>query len=234
MASSFRPAALAPVVLALAACGLPKDPDGTMARVQGGVIRVGASQDRPWAYVADGQVRGVEADLVRELARELHARIEWVTGGETALFTALKSDQLDLVIGGVTSNTAWAGKLGVSRPYFTSRTVLAVPAGAPEPYGLKGLQVAVRLGDPAAQKLESEGAVPVFVSSIGPGHLGAAAVEDWRAGRLGLRPTKIVLRAERHILVAPPGENRWILTLDRFLAEREGEVGPKLSDEALR
>jgi polar amino acid transport system substrate-binding protein len=69
-----------------AACDLPRDPEGTLERVRGGTLRVGVAHNPPWASLpAPGEAQGVEPRLVRALAAELGARVEWVAGGETEL-----------------------------------------------------------------------------------------------------------------------------------------------------
>jgi polar amino acid transport system substrate-binding protein len=135
------------------------------------------------------------------------------------------------VVGGITDDTPWADELGVSRSYLESQTVLAVAPQASDPDGLKGERVAVRLGDPAGAMLRSRGARVEEVDSVAPGQA-PVAVEDWRVPALGLRPTQTVLKHERHIVLAPPGENGWVLTIDRFLAGREGQVRAALAAAA--
>lgn len=117
-------------VCALAACGIPRDPEGTLERVQGGVVRVGVVHNPPWASLAaSGDPAGVEPRLVRALAAELGARVEWVPGGESELLGALEHHGLDLVIGGLSAASPWSPKLGFSRPYYTD--TLAVAGEAP-------------------------------------------------------------------------------------------------------
>lgn len=145
----------------LAGCGWPRDPAGASARVEGKVLRVGASDNPPWVRVKDGRVGGVEARLVQEIARAAGARIAWVTGGESALLPALEAHRLDLVAGGITSDSPWAKKLGPTRPYAT-------------------------------------------------------------------------VGGEKHLLLAPPGENGWILRVDRVIYARRGEVAGWLAEAGVR
>ena len=61
-------------VMALAACaGIPVDPDGTLDRASGGILRVGMSDEPPWSAVDDGERVGVEVDLVEEFTRDRRA-----------------------------------------------------------------------------------------------------------------------------------------------------------------
>ena len=77
-----------------------------------------------------------EVDLVLDFAGTLGADVEWSTGGEERLIRDLSLGKLDLVIGGLTSETPWTEKVGVTRPYEVEKTaegehhhILAVPMG---------------------------------------------------------------------------------------------------------
>ena len=124
--------ALAPVVTALASCGLsiPTDPDGTLDRVRtDGVLRVGASPRPGWVELPDsGPPRGREADLVTGFADHLGAEVEWTVSGEAHLVTLLEDGSIDLAVGGFTQDNAWVDKVGLTRPY-TGTHVVMVPMG---------------------------------------------------------------------------------------------------------
>ncbi|HEX8839765.1 MAG TPA: transporter substrate-binding domain-containing protein [Sphingomicrobium sp.] len=134
--------------LPLAACGLPNDPDGTSKRiVSSHELRVGVTDNAPWANARAGKPHGVEPDLVRAFAATLGARVVWSYGSEAKLAEALKSHELDLAIGGFEAKTPWKSLAGVSQPFAKT-------------------------------------------------------------------PDK-----KKHVMLAPPGENGLILTLDKFLTE---------------
>lgn len=137
-------------LLALSGCGAyPADPEGTLDRVRGGTLRVGASLNGDWVaiqasgagtvdrYLRDGEVQGKEAELVRGFARQLGADIEWVAGTEQVLADELKHGGLDLVIGGLDDKTPWTSHAGLTRPYAEStddrgnlhKHVMLVPLG---------------------------------------------------------------------------------------------------------
>jgi ABC-type amino acid transport substrate-binding protein len=79
-------------VLLLGGCDeFPRDPEGTLDRVRGGVMRVGISEAPPWMIVADGKIGGIEVELAQGFARELDARVEWVPGTEQKLLEALST-----------------------------------------------------------------------------------------------------------------------------------------------
>lgn len=150
-------------VFCLAACDMPRDPEGTLDRVRGGILRVGVVEQAPWIRSTNGEPDGAEAVLVRELARELGATVEWHPGGETDLLERLEKFELDLVVGGITRATPWASRLGMTLHYAK-----------------------LKRGDTVRE----------------------------------------------HVFAAPPGENAWLLTLDRFLYKQRGRAEQLLQSEA--
>jgi polar amino acid transport system substrate-binding protein len=128
------------VCLLAAGCGLtiPVDPEKTLARVSGSTMRVGVSPNPPWTDVSGaGEPSGTEVDLAREFAGTLPAQIEWVVGGEQSLIAALERGELQLVIGGFTSDTPWTEKAAITKPYAETKDpegkrkklVMAAPMG---------------------------------------------------------------------------------------------------------
>lgn len=103
----------------LVGCGLqvPADPDGSLDRLTGGILRAGASPESGLVNTTGGSVTGPLADLVEGFAERQSATVEWTVGSEETLVTGLEDGQLDIVIGGMTSNTPWADRAGVTRGY---------------------------------------------------------------------------------------------------------------------
>ena len=127
--------------LLTAACGsVPADPERTLERVTGGVLRVGVSPNPPHTEVGGSEPEGAEVALVRDFAASLPAEIEWTVGGEEMLILALDHGDLDLVIGGLTADTPWTEHAAITKPY----------AEATDPAGDKvKLVMAARLGENA-------------------------------------------------------------------------------------
>lgn len=108
------------VLMVLAGCGIsiPADPEGTLERVRGGIMRVGVSPNEPWTELNDNAPpSGIEVDLVEDFAESIGARIEWSGGGEESLMEELRRGELDLVIGGLTSKSPWTDKAAITKPY---------------------------------------------------------------------------------------------------------------------
>lgn len=107
--------------LVLSGCGaqFPNDPEGTLDRVRGDVLRVGATEHRPFVELDGvGEPTGSEPALVEEFAARLDADIAWETGSEAELLDALEQGELDLVIGGFLDDTPWTEFGAATRPYL--------------------------------------------------------------------------------------------------------------------
>ncbi|MGH2700927.1 MAG: hypothetical protein ACRDJ2_04025 [Actinomycetota bacterium] len=51
------------LALALCACGIPRDPESTLARVSGGTMYVGVTNSPPWVELGDAEPNGVEVQI---------------------------------------------------------------------------------------------------------------------------------------------------------------------------
>lgn len=220
------------LVLPIAGCDLPKDPDGSTERILATrVLRAGASENPPWVRFAGAEVEGVEADLIRSFAEQLGAHVRWVRSGETPLLEALSRGELDVVAGGITSRSPWSTRLGTTQTYLKAKKIVAMPAGTAVPESLKGVAVQVAPGDPAAAHLRGKDARPVPPDRP---ETPFRVVYDWEVGARGLTPTRFELETENHQLVAAPGENQLLLRLDRYLAAAGPLVAQSLDREARR
>lgn len=103
------------IALALTACdALPRDPHDTLARIEAGhVIRLGMVADpHPLDAV---RLRG----LVGALEARTGAHAQASTGATEPLLAALRSGNLDLVIGPVTADTPWRTDVALGPPIAT-------------------------------------------------------------------------------------------------------------------
>ncbi len=99
----------------------PKDPEGTLERVSGGVLHVGVSENPPHTTVADdGSVGGTEVDIIQGYADRIGATVEWIDGAESELMEMLRQRDVDVVIGGLTASSPWSTHAAFSRPYATT------------------------------------------------------------------------------------------------------------------
>jgi len=121
------------LLVALTACSatIPSDPDDTLDRVTGGILRVGVSPSPPWTDLPDGpdgEPAGTEVELVEEFASTIDSEVQWAAGGEEELIGQLERGELDLVIGGLTARSPWAEKAALTYRY----TETTGPDGAKE------------------------------------------------------------------------------------------------------
>jgi polar amino acid transport system substrate-binding protein len=212
------------LILALAGCGLPRDSDATLDRVRGHALRVGFAVDSPWTTDSAGGAGGVEAALVRTLARGIGARIEWVHGQQGELLEALRHRDLDLVIGGLSGKSPWSTQVGFTRPYYTDTVVVGGAPTAAPPASIAHTQVAVLPGDAAASAIRGKDGTPVVVRELASSNLPVAA-PTWRLAQLGRRPNvDLVLMQTPHVLAAPPGENAWLVHIEQLLIAEQDSV----------
>jgi polar amino acid transport system substrate-binding protein len=213
-------------------CEFPRDPEGTLDRVRGGVMRVGITPAEPFVRLNDaGDPTGVEVELVRGFAETLDARVEWVAGSESDLMEALAGRQLDLVL---TRQTEWQRVAAITRPYLTTQVVIAAPderQAARLSEDLGGARISVEANSPEAAKLEQDtDAVVVPVDDLATVD-GPMAVPDYLLDDLGLVRTDAELDEHEHAMAAPMGENAFLVALERFLLDREAEAGAILERE---
>lgn len=221
------------VAVAATACQYPRDPDGTLNRVDGGVMRVGVTEADPWVLLeGDRPVGGAEVELARRFARDVGARIDWVQGSEEELVDAAKEGQVDLIVGGLTSKSRWKKDVAFTRPYVQTRTVVGIPAGESFPDDFAGVPVATELGSEEegllAQKTEAR-VVPV--RSLEPRAGRPAAVPHYLLDDLGLTDSGTELGDAKHVMAVKLGENAFLVRLERFLLNREDEIERLLIEE---
>lgn len=118
-----------------------------------GVLRVGIDPTMPPFAVLDtsGQVQGIEADLARELAAALGVPAQFVPLGYDGLYDALETDQVDVLLSGLTPNSAQTERVRYTIPYYNAGLLLVSPQAAAiaDMRGLSGLRLAYGYGTSA-------------------------------------------------------------------------------------
>jgi polar amino acid transport system substrate-binding protein len=219
--------------IAVTGCQYPRDPDGTLNRVEGGVMRVGVTEADPWVLLeGDRPVGGAEVELARRFARDLGARIEWVQGSEEELVDAAKEGQVDLILGGLTNKSRWKKDVAFTRPYVETRAVVGIPAGESFPDDFAGVPVAAELGSEEEGLLaQKTGAHVVPVTSLEPRAGRPAAVPHYLLDDLELTDSGTELDEAKHVMAVKLGENAFLVRLERFLLNREDEIERLLVEE---
>lgn len=203
---------------------LPKDQKGTVDHIQlSGIVRVGLIENPPWVIRTAGEPAGAEVDLMREFAAEQDARPEWYWGGEEKLLGALEKFELDAVAGGLSEQTPWSARVGLTRYYFEEKFDVGTRPGDTAFNGLKGRQIAVT-DTRLAGILREKGADPVPVAVAEEHGKRPLAAADWELARLGLTPANQNLLKDRHVVAVPPGENQLVKRLEEFLSRRHDRI----------
>lgn len=226
---------LALVPLVLGACQYPRDVEGTLARVSGGVMHVGISESAPWVRSGGREPGGVEVQLLRRFARTIDARIRWVRGSESELIEALHGRKLDVVAAGLNRRSEWQRVAALTRPYLTTKVVIAAPdeQTADElSEDLEGHRIAVQANSPEAAKLSQDTDAITREVDDPEKARGPVVVEDFMLDELGLVATDAELDEHEHCLAVSMGENAFLVKLERFLLDREHEAAQILEQEA--
>ncbi|WP_432543958.1 transporter substrate-binding domain-containing protein [Kineococcus sp. SYSU DK002] len=211
-------------------CQWPRDADGTADRVRGGTLRVGIVEAEPWAASTGPQPRGVEVRLVEELAARVDAEVAWAPGATAELVSGLHDGALDLVVGGLTAQDPWTTEVTFTRPYVTTRSVVAVPEGEPVPEDVEGRTVRLEADPQVEGLLRAAGAEPQVVPDAGGG-TGPVAVEDWELDLHQLEATGVELQSAEHVWAVRSGESGWQVEVERFLLGLEPTHVQRLLDE---
>ena len=219
------------ITITLGACDIPRDPEGTLQRIRGHEMVVGATEADPFVIFENGEpARGVEVRIVEAMAADFDAEIDWVTGSEEELLSALEVGELDLVIGGLTSTNPWSAKVTFTHPYLTTFTGIGVPEQDQVGEDIAGMKVSAEKGSDIIGLLRETDAEVVEVDDIASSE-GAAAVENWLFDDLGLYDSDVRLNESDHVMAVPHGENAWLSAVERFLLEREDEIEGILEEE---
>jgi polar amino acid transport system substrate-binding protein len=204
-------------------CQFPRDVEGTLDRVEGGTMRVGVSPNEPWVTVEGPAPGGVEPEIIRGFAATIDARIEWVHGDSEQLVEALETGQLDVVLAGLTRSSEHRRKIALTRPYVDTELLLAHRPGEPMPEERHDVRIAVEAHSKAAGLLDHKTDYGLLELDSLAGIDRPALVWDYWLDDLELETTGEDLIDEEHAMAVRFGENAFLVKLERYLLEREGE-----------
>lgn len=142
-------------VLLLAWLGLryaPQSAPTPTALLADGVLRVGVDASfAPFARDVGGTLEGFDIDLAHALADKLGVRAQFVVISFDALYDAVVTDRVDIVISALVVNPARTREVRYTRPYFDNGMVLVSPAEQPirETADLAGRTLAFEYGSEA-------------------------------------------------------------------------------------
>jgi polar amino acid transport system substrate-binding protein len=220
----FISIALLTIIGALVSCSeLPKDQQDTSRRItETGVIRIGLMENPPWVIRTGEEPSGAEPILMREFANSLGAKPEWHWGSDEGLFGALELHELDAVVGGISNQTPWTKRIGITRYYFEEKFDVGVQQGD----SIEKLDgVSVSVSDPrTAGFVRKENGTPVPIGRLSDSPGSPIAAADWKIRQMGLVPAGLDLHSDRHVIAVPPGENQLVKRLEEFLSARHDQI----------
>ena len=108
------------VVLMFAACG------GEQKKAaENKVYLVGTNAEYPpFEYVENGEVAGLDADIIKEAAKRLGIEYKWLNTNFDGLIPALQTKKVDLVIAGMSITPERAKAVNFSVPYLSSKVAI--------------------------------------------------------------------------------------------------------------
>lgn len=202
-------------------CRFPQDVEGTLDKVRGGVLEVGVTENPPWVIRTESGAEGIEPEIIRSLADQLDAEVQWHWGAESQLLRALGQLQIDLVIGGVAKNK-WVSKAAApTKPYVKVRSTVGFAEGETVPESLEGLTVGVLPVNHLAKPLSEKGALPEKRAEPQRPE-GAFAGPGWWLRAHGYNPGPFKLTTDKHVMLLPKGENAWMMIVQKHLNSLTG------------
>lgn len=130
----------------------PQSTPTPAALLADGVLRVGVDASfPPFARDLNGALEGFDVDLAHALADKLGVRAQFVVISFDALYDAVVTDRVDVVISALVVNPARTQEVRYTRPYFDNGMVLVSPAHDPirETADLAGKTLAFEYGSEA-------------------------------------------------------------------------------------
>ena len=232
--------ACAVLALLLAGCRSKAEP-GQSPFPDTDLIVLSDLEHPPFAFLgAEDEPRGLEVELVEELAARMNRDVVWRRHPFKELLPRIQAGEAHLVAATIGINPERAQRVAFSRPYFTTDLVVVVRRGAGEPIGLHelaGKQVAAEPGTNAAYVLRHAlpESLPALVDAeremiddLLGGRIAGIVLDRRQADRLleaGL-PITILgprLAKEEYALVLPVDRPRLRQEIDRHLRDLEKE-----------
>jgi len=180
----------------------PKDAEDSLEKVRNHTIRVGFTNAAPWVYPSATRAQGIEAAIVSDFAKTLHAKTDWVEGTEEQLYTALKKNEIDILIAGITAKTPWKEEVGVTKPYLETEIVNGAPPSSAvnNSSSLEGQWVAVKKGTVQGYYVRKRKA-RVFYTERLPAHNRLCVGYNWQLDNWRLQNTGLTPAVDKRILI---------------------------------
>lgn len=202
-------------------CRYPKDMENSLQSIQDGTLHVGVTENPPWVMRQNDIAHGLEPEVIKSLAEQLNAEVQWHWGTESEIIQALEQLQVHLAAGGFRKSSHLQKRVALTKPYLTTENRVGFPSESTLPGELTNVPVATLHLAGLSKQLESKGATPRFVKQLQDQDLPVASTA-WRLEAYELLVGPWVLSTEKHVLALPKGENAWMMKVQRHLNGYEG------------
>jgi ABC-type amino acid transport substrate-binding protein len=105
-------------ILALSACGSKKDDDNWIVAT--------SADNPPYEYMEKGQIKGFDIDLIKEIGKRFDKNIIFKNTDFHGLLAALGSNNVDLVVAGMTPTEERKNKVDFSESYIKTKIAFLV------------------------------------------------------------------------------------------------------------
>lgn len=193
-------AATRTIILLLILIGCTQQPSPVAEIFPDGHMRIGVDPSLPpFAFLAEGELQGIDIDLARALGERLGLTVQFVVLGYDGLYEALVPERfaVDVLISAVVIDPARMGDVLYTRHYFDNGLVLVTSSSSPitQMYDLSRHRLAFEFGSTAdAESRAWERRIPPFASQ--PYELPDYALD---AVRLGIADAALVEAASARI-----------------------------------
>lgn len=214
----------------LSACSdYPKDVENTLDSIKGSILHVGLIENPPWVIATDGEPKGVEPEIIQQLADKLNAQVRWHWGSTAEMLQALEQNQVYVVVGGLITKPKLPKIVTSTQPYYTTRYTVGFPHNMKAfPDKLKGETIALPHISPVREILLSKKAILLPMENPeSEGFPVAGPVWRLQARAYNLGPW--MLLKQQHVMAVAKGENAWISVLQRHLnGLNQGAINERL------
>lgn len=112
----------------------------------------------PYEYYSDGEIKGVDIDIMREVAKKLNKELKIKDIAFDSIIAEVKTGKSDVGAAGISYTKERAKQVDFSIPYIESNQVIVVKKSSriKNPEDLDNIKVAVQLGTVADSTLSDE------------------------------------------------------------------------------
>lgn len=140
MIETLKKLFLLSTILVLSACGSKKEDDNWIVAT--------SADNPPYEYMERGQIKGFDIDLIKEIGKRFDKNIIFKNTDFHGLLAALGSNNVDLVIAGMTPTEERTNKVDFSEPYIETKIAFLVKKddNISSLVDLKGKKIGSQLG----------------------------------------------------------------------------------------